>query len=306
MMNIRNNLVIAFMISVLSVNAQQEPQYTQYMYNMSMVNPGYVMDEPEMVQVGSLYRTQWVGIEGAPKTANAFAYIPINNKIELSVNYLNDYIGDAINISENVFNVDMAYKISLNNNLKVSFGLKAGVDHLNFSALGSNVSNDPLFQNTKKTVLNIGTGVFVFKEHYYVGLSSPNLIPSDLNVNSAVVYKDKPHVFLIGGYVFNINQNFKLKPSTVFKYVGGSPLSFDVSANVLYLNRFEIGVSYRYDDAVSGLVGINITPSLRLGYAYDFNTSKLNDFNNGSHEFILLYKFDLLGLSKTYSSPRFY
>ena len=302
----RIRIFIVFIICGLSAYAQQEPQYTQYMYNMSMVNPGYMINEPGIIQLGSLYRTQWVGVNGAPKTTNVFAHIPLNDKIELSINYLNDDIGDNINLSENVFNIDAAYKISLNNDLNVSFGIKAGIDHLNFSALGSNVSSDPLFQNENKTVLNIGAGVFLFKEHYYVGLSSPNLIPSDLNVNSDVLYKNKPHMFLIGGYVFDINSEFKLKPSTVVKYVGGAPLSFDVSANVLFQEKFELGLSYRYQDAVSGLAGIHITPNLKMGYAYDFNTSGLKTYNNGTHEFILLYKFDILGLSKKYSSPRFY
>ncbi|MDO5974389.1 PorP/SprF family type IX secretion system membrane protein [Flavivirga jejuensis] len=299
-------IFIVFIICGLSVFAQQEPQYTQYMYNMSLVNPGYMINEPSIVQVGSLYRTQWVGIEGAPKTANAFANIPLSEKVELSVNYLNDNVGGNVNLSENVFNVNAAYKINLQKDLNLSFGIKMGFDHINFSALGSNVGGDPLFQNTNKTVINIGAGVFLFHKNYYVGLSSPNLIPSDLDVNSDVVYKDKPHAFLIGGYVFDINSEFKLKPSAVVKYVTGSPLSFDISTNVLYQNTFELGISYRYQDAVAGLAGINITPNLKVGYAYDFNTNKLNTYNNGSHEFILLYRFDVLGLSKKYSSPRFY
>lgn len=305
-MKIRIRIFIAFIICGLSAYSQQEPQYTQYMYNMGIVNPGYMINETAILQLGSLYRTQWVGIEGAPKTANVFANISINNRIELGLNYLNDYIGEVINLSENAFNLNIAYKIPLKDNLNVSFGFKAGFDHLNFSASGSNVNNDPLFQNAKKTVLNIGAGIFVFKEQYYVGLSSPNLIPSDLDVNSEVVYKDKPHLFLIGGYVFDLNEDFKLKPSTVIKYSNGAPLSFDVSTNVLFRNRFELGVAYRYDDSFSGLIGIGLSPNLRLGYAYDFNTSRLNDFNDGSHEFILLYRFDVLGLSKKYSSPRFY
>lgn len=299
-------IFIVFIISSLSGYAQQEPQYTQYMYNMSMVNPAYMINEPGIVEVGSLYRTQWVGIAGAPKTANVFANVPLNDKIELSLNYLNDNIGSNVNLSENLFNIDAAYKINLNNDLKMSFGLKLGFDHLNFSAVGSDVMADLLFGNTNKTVMNIGAGVFLFDTHYYAGLSSPNLLPSNLSIDNDAIYNNKAHVFLIGGYVFDINEDFKLKPSTVVKYVGGAPLSFDVSANVLYLNRFELGTSYRYQDAVSALVGIYITPNLRFGYAYDFNTSKLKAFNNGSHEFILLYRFDVLGLSKKYSSPRFY
>lgn len=299
-------IFIVFIICGFSAYAQQEPQYTQYMYNMSLVNPGYMINEPSIIQVGSLYRTQWVGIEGAPKTANLFANIPLSDKIELGVNYLNDNIGGKINLSENVFNINAAYKINIKKDLNLSFGVKMGFDHLNFSSLGSNVSGDPLFQNSNKTVINIGAGAFLFHNNYYVGLSSPNLIPSDLDINSGVLYKDTPHLFLIGGYVFDINSAFKLKPSTVVKYATGAPLSFDVSANVLYQDTFELGVSYRYQDAISGLVGINITPHLKVGYAYDFNTSKLKTFNNGSHEFVLLYRFDVLGLSKKYSSPRFY
>ncbi len=298
-------LIIVVLCS-LSMYAQQEPQYTQYMYNMSIVNPGYMINEPGLISVGSLYRTQWVGIEGAPKTANVFASIPLNDRIEISLNYLNDKIGSKVNLQENNFNIDAAYKINLKNNLNLSFGMKVGFDNLSFDFSETNLSSDAAFQNTSKTLFNIGAGLFLFKEKYYVGFSSPNLIPSDVSNNSETVYTSRPHFFLIGGYVFDLNENVKLKPSTVVKYVNGAPLTFDLSANVLLYDKFEIGASYRYQDAVSGLVGFNVTNDLRLGYAYDFNTSELNDFNTGSHEFVLLYTFDVLGLSKKYESPRFY
>jgi type IX secretion system PorP/SprF family membrane protein len=271
-----------------------------------MVNPAYMINEPGLVEVGTLYRTQWIGIDGAPKTGNVFANIPLNEKIELSINYINDNIGGNVNTSENVFNVDAAYKINLNKDLNLSFGLKAGFDHLNFSAIGSNVSSDPSFGNTNKTVLNIGAGAFLFHKNYYLGLSSPNLIPTDLTINNDVIYNNSIHGFFIAGYIYELNDLFKIKPSTVVKIAGGAPLSFDVSANVLYNNKFELGLSYRYQDAVSGLAMLNVTRDLRLGYAYDFNTSELKSYNNGSHEFVLLYRFDVLGLSKKYSSPRFY
>ncbi|RKE91003.1 type IX secretion system PorP/SprF family membrane protein [Ichthyenterobacterium magnum] len=286
--------------------AQQEPHYTQYMYNMSIINPAYMINEPGLVEVGTLYRTQWVGIDGAPKTGNAFANIPLSDRIEISLNYLNDEIGGNIKQTENVLNIDAAYKIRLNETLNLSFGMKVGFDHLSTNSHQSNVSGDPLFNNAKKTVLNIGAGVFLFKEKYYVGLSSPNLLPNDLDVNNDILYQNAAHLFLIGGYVFDINDDFKLKPSTVVKQTMGAPLSFDISTNVLYQEKFELGVSYRYQDAVTAMVGIEVLPDLRVGYAYDFNTSVLNDFNSGSHEFILTYRFDVLGLSKKYSSPRFY
>ncbi len=297
-----------FLIGIIcsvSTYAQQDPQYTQYMYNMSVVNPGYMINEPSFIQVGGLYRSQWVGVEGAPKTANVFGHIPLNDKIELSLNIFNDQIGGVL--FQNAFNVDTAYKITLNNDLNVSFGVKLGVDYLSFDFSNTNVFDDPQFPTAKRTVFNFGAGVFVFKEKFYVGLSSPSLIPTTFDVeNSDTLYTNAPHMFLIGGYVFDATNDLKVKPSAVVKQVFGSPLSFDVSLNALYKNRFELGAAYRYEDAVSALAGFNITPSLRLGYAYDFTTNALKDFNSGGHELVLLYKFDLLGLSKKYSSPRFY
>ncbi len=298
--------LIILVLCSLSTYSQQEPHYTQYMYNMSVVNPGYMINETGLINIGSLYRSQWVGIEGAPKTANVFATIPMNERIELSLNYLNDRIGSNGNLQENIFNIDAAYKVKINKNLNLSFGMKVGLGQLSFDFSRTNLNSDLAFQNTNKTLFNIGAGAFLFEQKFYLGLSSPNLIPSEISNNSQTIYTLKPHVFLIGGYIFDINENLKLKPSTVIKHVNGAPLTFDLSANFLFHNKFEIGASYRYQDAVAALVGFNITKNLRLGYAYDFNTSALNDYNSGSHEVVLLYTFDVLGLSKKYESPRFY
>lgn len=267
----KKNLYIIFVLFGWLVSAQQDPHYTQYMYNMSTVNPAYMIDDSGLIEAGLLYRTQWVGIEGAPKTANVFASIPLTDKIELGVNFLRDEIGGNINLNETILNIDAAYKITLNNDLNVSFGMKVGMDNLKLDFSNSNVSSDPLFQNDKKTVLNIGVGVFVFKPNYYIGLSVPNLIPSEFNVNEDVVYKNQAHIFLIGGYVFDdLIDDIKLKPSTVIKQVSGSPLTFDISVNALYQDRFELGVSYRYQDAIAAMAGFNVTPDLRLGYGYGF------------------------------------
>ncbi len=301
----KTRFYILLMLMSLTTWAQQEPQYTQYMYNMSVVNPAYVIDEPGLVALGSLYRTQWIGLSGAPTTANIFAHIPLNNEVEISINYLNDKIGSTVNITQNVFNLDAAYKMKLNETLKLSFGLKAGFTNLSFNYLNSDTP-DPSLENTNKTVIDMGAGLFLFERNYYVGLSSPNLIPNKIVINTENDYKNTPHLFLIAGYVFDLNYSFKLKPSIVVKEVFGAPLSYDVSLNALYLNRFELGVSYRNQDAYAGLLGIQATPSLKLGYAYDYNTSDLGNFNTGSHEFVLLYKFDILGWQKNYSSPRFY
>ena len=304
----KNNIIIIIALFYSLINyAQQDSHYTQYMYNMSIINPAYMINEPGLFQVGSLYRTQWVSVTGAPKTANVFAHIPINNQIEFNVNYINDKIGSNINVATNVFNIDLAYKIDLDETKKLSFGVKTGLDSFALDASNSNVASDPLFQENNTTNFTMGAGVFLFADNYYVGLSVPNLIPSKIEVdNSGSLKKSVAHYYLTGGYVFDVSDSFKVKPSAILKEVTGVPLSFDVSMNVLYNNRFELGVSYRYDESISGLVAINITPSLRIGYAYDYIQNDLKNYSDGSHEFILLYKFDLLSLSKKYSSPRFY
>ncbi len=303
-----NRLIIIVLAlgSFISINAQQLPHYTQYMYNMSVVNPAYVLDEPGTIQLGSLYRMQWYGADGAPKTANVFAHLPLSDKIELSVNYVNDRIGDVTRIDQNMFNVDFAYKIKMNDNLKLSMGLKAGVNHLGLDFSRSNLQLDPAFQNTNTTSMLVGPGVFLFHKKYYVGLSSPNVLPNTIKSDNKGLYQSNPHLYLIGGYVFNISNSLKFKPSTVLKQVTGSPVSFDVSANFLLNEMFEIGASYRSEDAVTAMIGVYVLPNLRIGYAYDYVTSDLGTFNSGSHEIILLYKFDLIGLSKKYLSPRFY
>lgn len=287
--------------------AQQAPQYTQYMYNMGVVNPGYMINEPGIIKIGGLYRTQWVGIEGAPKTATVFANIPLSDRLELGVNFVGDKVGGKSNSTENMFNVNFAYKAKLTENTNLSFGVKAGGDQLNIDTSGKNIgSSNYLYENTNQTVLNLGAGLFLFNKKYYLGISSPNLVPSNFSSSTTTIYKQKSHFYTMAGYVFTLGSNLKFKPSTVIKYVDGSPLTFDISGNVLFYDKFEIGTSYRYQDAITGLVGFNISQNLRIGYAYDLTISELETFNSGSHEIIITYQLDLLGLSKKYSSPRFY
>lgn len=299
-------LVISIICSISTIYAQQEAQYTQYMYNMNVVNPAYMLNEPSLVQVGALYRMQWIGVEGAPRSANVFANIPLNDRIELSLNFLNDKIGNPSSVSSNLLNLDLAYKINLNRKLNLAFGTKLGLHQLSLDFNESATSVDPTLQNRSSRAFNFGAGAFLFGDNYYVGLSSPNLVPNKFSEDSNAKYESAQHVFLMGGYVFEVSDRFKFKPSAVVKQAIGSPLSFDVSANALYNNKFEFGLSYRYEDSVSALAGFNVGSGFKIGYSYDYTLSKLQDFNSGSHELVLLYKFDLLGLNKTYSSPRFY
>ncbi len=308
MLQIKLKLIFSLTILFCSVlSAQQEPQYSQYMYNMSTVNPAYVTNQSGLISTGLLYRRQWSGIEGAPQTANIFGNIPINEKIELSVNYVNDRIGDGIPVNNNYVNVDFAYITRLSDQLQLSYGLKAGVNNFKIDPSLSDVATDPAFSdNTSTTQLNIGAGLFMFTHNFYAGISSPNLLPSTVDINGIGVAETKTHIYGIAGYVFDFVDEVRLKPSLVVKQVLDAPLTFDISLNSLIYDKFELGVSYRYTDAFIALAGFNITQNLKIGYSYDFNISDLSGYNNGSHEIVLLYSFDLLNFSNTYSSPRFF
>lgn len=295
------------------VEAQQDPQYTHYMYNMSVVNPAYATATPSVLNLGGLYRTQWVGAVGAPKTFTFFAHTPVSESVELGLSLISDDIGDGAKKENNIFG-DFAYVLQLNNKHRLSLGIKAGVTifETNFNGFeleSGSTNTDPAFdENINRVFPNVGAGLFYFTDKYYVGLSAPNLLSTKHIEERQGINRfgsENIHAFFTGGYVFQLNPNVKLKPSFMAKGVKGAPGIVDVSANVLLYDKLEFGLSYRLDDAVSGLVNINVTPNLRVGYAYDYTVTNLGDFNSGTHEILLL--FDLNFMKKGYDkSPRFF
>lgn len=305
--------IISFFFYFIGVSAQQDPEYTHYMYNMSVVNPAYATGTAAMLNTGALYRTQWVGAVGSPKTFTFFGHTALSDKIELGMSLVSDDIGDGAK-KENNFYADFAYVLQLGGKNKLSFGMKAGFTSLqtNFNGFrfeSGDVATDLAFsQNINTTKPNIGAGAYYFTDKYYVGLSVPNLLNSrhiEEKEGISAYGSEEMHAFLTAGYVFQINDMVKLKPALMSKFVVGSPITLDVSANVLYDNKFELGIAYRMDDAFSALMNINVTPNLRVGYAYDYTTSNLGQFNSGTHEIMLLFNLDLLG--KGYDkSPRFF
>lgn len=309
------NILITFIALMTSVMmwSQQDAQYTQYMYNMSVINPAYTTGNIGIVNLGALHRTQWVGANGAPKSSNIFAHTPLNENVEVGFSLVNDNIGDVV--KENNLNADFAYKLDLEENGQLSFGLKAGVTFfdVNFNGFvleSGDVFTDPDFaENINRSFFNIGAGVYYNTENYYVGLS----IPAILNAkhldrdNGKYQGTDEAHTYLTGGYVFEINELFKFKPAFMAKAVKGAPITLDLTANVLFDNKIEFGVGYRLDDAFSGMVNFKATPELRIGYAYDHTISNLGPFSSGSHELFILYDLNIFGLNKGYDkSPRFF
>lgn len=315
-LNIYHKIAALLSLTLLSFQSfsQQDPQFTQYMYNMSVINPAYATAEEGRLNLGGLYRTQWVGVDGAPKTASFFAHTPVNDKIELGISFTNDNIGDVVN--ENNVYADFAYVLPVGLESKISFGIKGGVTFFDTNFDGFNLqsgdrSSDMAFdENISRAFPNLGIGAFFFAENYYLGLSAPNMLSTKHIENENGIKAtgvQNVHYFFTGGYVFDLNQNLKLKPAFMAKAVKGAPLAIDISANVLINEKLEAGLGYRLGDAITALINFRVTPELRIGYAYDYTTSNLSTYSSGSHEIFILFDVDLFGFIGGYDrSPRFY
>lgn len=306
-------LSISFLLFIIKVTAQQDPEYTHYMYNMNVINPAYVTGTQAMLDLGVLYRAQWAGMEGAPKTYNFFGHIPLNKKVEMGLSVVSDDIGNGA-LKEDNFYADFAYVLNMSSTAKLSLGLKAGFTSFktNFNGFqletGDSSTDEAFSNNLNDMFPNIGAGAYFFTNNYYLGLSAPNLLSSKhIEKRSGInaLGSEKIHMFFTGGYVFNLSDSFKLKPAFMTKIVPGSAASLDVSANVLFNEKFELGASYRWDDSVSALMNIKVSPSISVGYAYDYATSNLGQFNSGTHEVFMLFNIDLLGKGFD-KSPRFF
>lgn len=300
------------LICLAQTQAQQDPQYTQYMYNMNVVNPAYAGSK-ENLAIGLLYRSQWVGIDDAPKTGTLSIHSPVGKNVGMGLSVVSDQIGP---VEENNVYADFSYTINLGGEHKLAFGLKAGATFQEiglFNNIGNGYvpdANDEAFsQNTTGTHLNIGSGLFYYTDKYYVSFSIPNMLKNtylDVTDNGQELKygSDVMHYFLSAGYVFNLSENTKFKPSFLLKSAFNAPTSLDVSANVLFFDKFEVGATYRLDDSVGAMANFAISPSIRIGYAYDYVTSELNVRTSGSHEVMLL--FDINFPKKVSISPRFF
>jgi len=285
--------------------AQQDSQYTQYMYNTINVNPAYAGSRGVMSIFG-LHRTQWVGIEGAP-TTNAFSInTPINNSnLGIGLSFVNDKIGPT---NDNTISADVSYTIRTSETLKLSFGVKASANvfNLDVNKLNPADAGDPNLQNFNNEFSpNIGAGAYLHSDKFYLGLSVPNFLQdTKYNDNSVAVFKERMNFYAIGGYVFDISPSIKFKPAFLTKVVTGSPLQVDASANFLFFDKLMLGGAYRWDAAVSALAGFQISDGLFIGYSYDMETTKLRHYSSGSHEVFL--RFELFNKVSKMVSPRFF
>ena len=298
-------LIFALMLTCYSGFAQQDAQYTQYMYNTININPAYAGSRGVMSVFG-LHRTQWVGLDGAPTTNTFSLNTPISNSnLGVGFSLVNDRIGPT---SDNTISADISYTIPMNEVYKLSFGIKASgnIFNLDTDKLDPAQANDPNLQNFNNEFSpNFGAGVYLHSDKLYLGLSVPNFLQdSKYNDNEVAVFQERMNFYFIGGYVFDVSPSIKFKPAFLTKMVTGSPLQVDASANFLFFDKFMLGGAYRWDAAVSALAGFQVTDGLFIGYSYDMETTQLRRYNSGSHEVFL--RFELFNKVSKMVSPRFF
>ncbi len=306
-------LLLFTLSSTVLCFSQQDSQYTQYMYNPQIINPAYAGSK-STINAAGLYRTQWVGFEGAPKTGTFTINTPIGvlENMGLGLSVFRDEVGPAI---ESNITIDYAYAIETSDKGKLSFGVKGGLDILDvdFSILNIFDVTDPRAQNNVDNKLQpqIGAGLYYYTEKFYAGLSVPNFLPTkhfneETIINSGLesIAAERLHYFFITGYVFDLTDKLKFKPATLVKAVNGSPLQFDVSANFLISDALTLGAAYRWDAAISAIAGFQVNNSIFIGFGYDYQTTDIQKYSNGSYEAIL--RFDISIKSERILTPRFF
>lgn len=312
------NVIIAMIIVVLGLQtdiavAQQDAQYTQYIYNTLSINPAYAGSRGGISILG-LHRSQWVGLEGSPRTQTFSIHSPVgeSQRVGLGLNVTNDQIFIT---NETYVDLDFSYTIPTSNTGKLAFGIKGGVQLLNidFNKANPDSVGDPLASG-ESNVNNrfspqVGIGLFYSTDKYYLGLSAPNLWRTkhfDVDNSSGTTFlaDERINYYVTSGYVFDISEHFKFKPAGLVKWVQGAPLQVDVTANALLYDKLTLGLAYRWSAAFSGLVGFQITDGLLLGLAYDRETTELQQFNDGSYEVFL--RFEILRKTKKLINPRFF
>lgn len=305
----RSQIYLLIFISLLASNSfwgQQEPQYTQYQYNPMTVNPGYSGSRGHLTLV-SLFRSQWVGLEGSPQTITFSIDSPVSLVDGIGLSIIQDQWGPS---TETYVDGNYAHQLILNRNGdRIGLGLKAGVRFfsLDFSKGIRRDQDDVAFNEnlSGKLLPSFGAGVFYFSGNAYAGLSIPNFFPSEhFDRNIEQKSDERMHLNLIAGYVFELNNGLKFKPSIYAKQVMGAPISLDVSVNFLINETLNLGANYRWDDSVAALLGFQISREFNIGYAYDYTTSGLNPYNSGTHEIFLRYQF--LSNIGGIKSPRFF
>ena len=301
-------ILVMLILGYQNSEAQQLPQFTQYMYNTIAINPAYAGSR-EVLSIVALGRNQWVGFDGGPQTQTLSIHSPLRNeRVGLGLSLINDKAG-----YENFTYVygDFSYTIPVGDDLKMSFGIDAGATYYTLSNElynGVEGGQDPYFdERLDRWNPNFGAGILVHSDKWYAGFSIPRLINHDVNNQTDYAALETVHYYLIAGYVFDLSRDVKFKPSVLWKYTDGAPFSTDLTANFLFVEKFWLGASYRANGkqgAFGALVDFQVSPQFRIGYTYELPTGEIRPYTSGSQEILLMYEFRYT--KNKLKSPRYF
>jgi type IX secretion system PorP/SprF family membrane protein len=303
-------VIMLILAACFDVRAQFEPQFTQYMFNEMFINPAYAGSRDQISATLS-YRNQWVGLQGAPKTQSASIHGPLmNKKMGLGLTMMNETIGVT-----RMFSVsgNYAYRISVGDNSSLSMGIQGGFISLkeNLEEVITNEENDPEFLVNTPTLIvpNAGFGLYFSNDRFYAGASIPRIIRNITagdgtgEVTNEMDF-DMWHYYVTSGYIFPVSDQVKLRPTVMLKAVKGAPAIGDFTLSALMKEVFWLGFSWRTEDSYAAIVEFQVTPQLRFGYSYDYTTTELNNYSNGTHEINIGYDFSFN--KKKVITPRYF
>lgn len=285
-------LSVLFVLLSFISNAQQTPHYTQYLYNMQMVNPAFVGVRSDL-NISLLSRSQWVGVKGAPSTQTFSINGRTKNGLGIGATVINDKIGLAKSTS---VNLDASYTIVTSYEGRLSIGLKGGMSFFS-NNLAEGITPDNEFYNSiTGNYPNFGIGGYYYNRNFFVGLSMPFMLTSTkfrtTDIDKVGGVSEDLSYYATTGMLFDINEDVKFRPSTLIKYTSKLPLSIDLNTNFLYKELIEAGLSYRLHDSLSAMLAVIIKKKYRIGYAYDYTLTGLGN-NLSTHEIVLHIDFDL-------------
>jgi len=260
------------------------------------INPAYAGSR-DVLSATLTHRQQWVGFEGAPVTQTLSVHTPVKRSpVSLGLMIFNDRIGVS---NETGILSNYAYRVRMPNKAKLSLGFGAGLSlyRAQWTQVAIADASDASFAGDTRGAVrpNFSTGALYQTKTWYVGASVPFLLAHryDLVNREFRLASEKLNFqpMLTGGYLFILNDELKLKPTTLLRYRLESGLQGDVNANLIYRDKVWLGASVRTGDSVVGMLEVLPTPQWRVGYAYDIGISSLLPYHRGSHELLVQYEF---------------
>lgn len=282
-------------------HAQQDPLYSQYLNNPVLLNAAYT-GANDRLNVVAGYRLQWAGFDGSPTTLNFSAHTSlVQNKVGAGIVIVQDKIGDT-KITET--SSSYAYKIKLNNDRVLSFGLLAGmINYRNDAArLNPKDAGDPLFGLINETKFNLGAGILLKSDRFMVGLSAPRLMPVTVNPSSAQQVEVYNQTFyLMSAYQILLTESIRLKPSVLLRATANAPLSADINFNLNLEQNYTLGLFTRNFNVLGLLAQMDIK-DYRIGYVFEVPTNASVGTRFTTHEFSIAMSLAVFGFHSSEKS----